>query len=158
MPHMRETRTHIDNLLLQDKRQKRTRTKQRPSTTTRKSTGYGKQCNKGGKKGQVPIHQINDNDYPYYYNEDPHSWDYSYNQEWFPEGDYSQQFPGQKVDQQEQVFQQQPSRYLTIGSLYEIVAIIHIGRQPPRHLKDFWSIIIDTGAAVSVCPMLTTTM
>eukprot|EP00971_Amphidinium_carterae_P292775 5812538-Amphidinium_carterae.1 len=40
-----------------------------------------------------------------------------------------------------------------MGSLYEIDAIIHIGRQPPRHLKDFWSIIIDTGAAVSVCPM-----
>eukprot|EP00971_Amphidinium_carterae_P143211 2837326-Amphidinium_carterae.2 len=26
-------------------------------------------------------------------------------------------------------------------------------RHSPRHLKDFWSIIIDTGAAVSVCPM-----
>eukprot|EP00971_Amphidinium_carterae_P187052 3712866-Amphidinium_carterae.1 len=40
-----------------------------------------------------------------------------------------------------------------MGSLYEIDAIIHIGRQSPRHLKDFWSVIIDTGAAVSVCPM-----
>eukprot|EP00971_Amphidinium_carterae_P050369 992363-Amphidinium_carterae.1 len=65
----------------------------------------------------------------------------SYNQEWFPEGDYSQQLPGQEVEQQ-QVLQQQQSghprtSYLTMGSLYEIDAIIHIGRRSPRHLKDF---------------------
>eukprot|EP00971_Amphidinium_carterae_P288601 5730621-Amphidinium_carterae.1 len=30
---------------------------------------------------------------------------------------------------------------------------IHLDSQSPRHLKDSWSIIIDTGAAVSVCPM-----
>eukprot|EP00971_Amphidinium_carterae_P237427 4713208-Amphidinium_carterae.3 len=54
----------------------------------------------------------------------------------------------------------------TMGSLYEIVSLttvgyngyngsndIHLDRQSPRHLNDFWSIIIDTGAAVSVCPM-----
>eukprot|EP00971_Amphidinium_carterae_P189607 3763516-Amphidinium_carterae.1 len=40
-----------------------------------------------------------------------------------------------------------------MGSLYEIDAIIHIGRQSPRHLKDVWSTIIDTGAAISVCQM-----
>eukprot|EP00971_Amphidinium_carterae_P191982 3809181-Amphidinium_carterae.1 len=44
-----------------------------------------------------------------------------------------------------------------MGSLYEIGSLttvfIHIDRQSPRHLKDFWSLIIDTGAAVSVCPM-----
>eukprot|EP00971_Amphidinium_carterae_P312913 6218539-Amphidinium_carterae.3 len=44
-----------------------------------------------------------------------------------------------------------------MGSLYEIgsltTAFIHIDRHSPRHFKDFWSIIIDTGAAVSVCPM-----
>eukprot|EP00971_Amphidinium_carterae_P146812 2909487-Amphidinium_carterae.1 len=62
------------------------------------------------------------------------------------------QLPGQKVDQQ-QVLQQQQSGPLTMGSLHEIDAIIHIGRQAPRRLKDFWSIIIDTGAAVSVGPM-----
>eukprot|EP00971_Amphidinium_carterae_P297852 5918058-Amphidinium_carterae.2 len=34
--------------------------------------------NKGRKKGQVPVQQINDNDYNYYnYEEDPHSWDYA---------------------------------------------------------------------------------
>eukprot|EP00971_Amphidinium_carterae_P014035 276560-Amphidinium_carterae.1 len=56
-----------------------------------------------------------------------------------------------------------------MGSLYEIGSAkavgyngyngyngsndIHLDRQSPRHLKDFWSIIIDTGVAVSVCPM-----
>eukprot|EP00971_Amphidinium_carterae_P313163 6223849-Amphidinium_carterae.1 len=40
-----------------------------------------------------------------------------------------------------------------MGSLYEIDAIIHISRQSPRHLKDFWSVIIDIGAAVGGCPM-----
>eukprot|EP00971_Amphidinium_carterae_P165784 3286056-Amphidinium_carterae.1 len=57
-----------------------------------------------------------------------------------------------------------------LGSLYEIGSLkavgynghdnvysgsndIHLDRQSPRRLKDFWSIIIDTGAAVSVCPM-----
>eukprot|EP00971_Amphidinium_carterae_P004897 98003-Amphidinium_carterae.2 len=30
---------------------------------------------------------------------------------------------------------------------------IHLGRESPRHLKDLWSIIIDTGVAVSVCAM-----
>eukprot|EP00971_Amphidinium_carterae_P260481 5167900-Amphidinium_carterae.2 len=54
------------------------------------SKGYGKQWssgyNQGGKKGQAPVQQINDSDYNYYnYEEDPSSWDYSYNQEWLPE-------------------------------------------------------------------------
>eukprot|EP00971_Amphidinium_carterae_P298683 5934034-Amphidinium_carterae.2 len=40
-----------------------------------------------------------------------------------------------------------------MGSLHGIDATTHTSQQPPRHLKDFWSIIIDTGAAVSVCPM-----
>eukprot|EP00971_Amphidinium_carterae_P348262 6490407-Amphidinium_carterae.3 len=181
--HMRETRTHIDDVLLQSKRQTWKRTKQRLSATTQLPTtrerlstttaflsttlvviyhsqynkGYGKHWssgyNKGGKKGQLPAQQINDNDSDYYsYEEDPSSWDYSYNQERFPETDYPQQLPGQEVEQQ-QVLQQQQSSPLTMGSLYEIDAIIHIGRQSPRHLKDFWSIIIDTGAAISVCPM-----
>eukprot|EP00971_Amphidinium_carterae_P162089 3213058-Amphidinium_carterae.2 len=66
------------------------------------SKGYGTQWNKGGKKGQVPIQQINDNDYTYYYDEDPHSWDYSYNQEWLP-------LPGQEADQQQIL--QQPYKY-----------------------------------------------
>eukprot|EP00971_Amphidinium_carterae_P014155 279052-Amphidinium_carterae.1 len=29
---------------------------------------------------------------------------------------------------------------------------IHLGSQSPRHLRDFWAVIIDTGAAISVCP------
>eukprot|EP00971_Amphidinium_carterae_P007663 151544-Amphidinium_carterae.1 len=56
-----------------------------------------------------------------------------------------------KCDQQ-QVLQQQQSGPLRMGSLYEIDEIIHIGRQSPRRLK-IRSTIIDTGAAISVCPM-----
>eukprot|EP00971_Amphidinium_carterae_P139186 2758213-Amphidinium_carterae.1 len=29
---------------------------------------------------------------------------------------------------------------------------LQLGSQPPRHLRDFWAVIIDTGAAISVCP------
>eukprot|EP00971_Amphidinium_carterae_P113470 2248022-Amphidinium_carterae.1 len=28
-----------------------------------------------------------------------------------------------------------------------------LNAQAPRHLRDFWVVIIDTGAAISVCPM-----
>eukprot|EP00971_Amphidinium_carterae_P143626 2845718-Amphidinium_carterae.2 len=49
-----------------------------------------------GKKGQqVPIHQINDNDY--YYEEGPYPWDNSWSQEWFPQGDATQQWSGQEL-------------------------------------------------------------
>eukprot|EP00971_Amphidinium_carterae_P302764 6015951-Amphidinium_carterae.3 len=124
----------------------------------RYNKGYGKQWNKGGKKGQqVPVHQINDNDNTYFYDEDNLSWDNSWSQEWFPEGDYAPQSSGREADQQSQVLQQQPSGPQTMGSLYEIASLtavfIHIDRQSPRHLKDFWSVVIDTVAAVSVCPM-----
>eukprot|EP00971_Amphidinium_carterae_P170818 3385306-Amphidinium_carterae.3 len=115
---------------------------------------------KGGKAGQqVPVQQVNDNDY--YYGEDPiswdNSWDNSWNQKWCPEGDVNQQWSGQDVGQ---VLQQPPGESTTspqtMGSLYEIgsltTAFIHIDRHSPRHLKDFWSIIIDTGAAVGVRP------
>eukprot|EP00971_Amphidinium_carterae_P039982 784925-Amphidinium_carterae.1 len=30
---------------------------------------------------------------------------------------------------------------------------IQLNAQSPRHLRDFWAVIIDTGAAISVCPM-----
>eukprot|EP00971_Amphidinium_carterae_P167275 3314644-Amphidinium_carterae.3 len=41
-----------------------------------------------------------------------------------------------------------------MGLLYKVDAVynININQQPPRQLKDFWAVIIDTGAAVSVCP------
>eukprot|EP00971_Amphidinium_carterae_P169736 3363104-Amphidinium_carterae.1 len=35
---------------------------------------------------------------------------------------------------------------------FDVGAIIHISQQSPSHYKEFWSIVIDTGAAVSVCP------
>eukprot|EP00971_Amphidinium_carterae_P350278 6491466-Amphidinium_carterae.5 len=42
-----------------------------------------------------------------------------------------------------------------MGMLYEVGTVydININRQSPRQFKDFWGIIFDTGAAVSVCPM-----
>eukprot|EP00971_Amphidinium_carterae_P250195 4966550-Amphidinium_carterae.2 len=119
MLHMREPRTHIDDLLLQSKRQTWRRTKEGLSTTAELPTtrerqptitaslsttllqskspqynkGYGRQWssgyNKGGKKGQFPVQQIIDNDYNYYNYEED-------NQEWFPETDYPQQLPGQE--------------------------------------------------------------
>eukprot|EP00971_Amphidinium_carterae_P162077 3212954-Amphidinium_carterae.3 len=145
-----------------------------PSTSQPPPKGYnkslGKHWNKGGKKGQqVPVHQTNDNDY--YHEEDPYAWDNSWSQEWYPDGDANPQWSGQEVGQ---VLQQQPSGDTTtspqtMGCLYEIRIIrslkavgyngyngsndIHLDRQSSRHLKDFWSIIIDTGDAVSVCPM-----
>eukprot|EP00971_Amphidinium_carterae_P237490 4714503-Amphidinium_carterae.1 len=89
----------------------------------------------------VPFQQINDSDHNYYnYEEDPSSYNYSYNQDWFPEADYPQQLPGQKVDQRPVQQQQQQNSIqfnllgpLTMGTLYEIDAIIHIGRQAPRN-------------------------
>eukprot|EP00971_Amphidinium_carterae_P111629 2210696-Amphidinium_carterae.1 len=39
------------------------------------------------------------------------------------------------------------------NSAFDFGAIIHINQQSPSHYKDFWSSIIDTGAAVSACPM-----
>eukprot|EP00971_Amphidinium_carterae_P348635 6490601-Amphidinium_carterae.3 len=135
------------------------------------SKGYGKQWNKGGKKGHsVPVHQINDNEI-YYFEEDPYYWDISWSQDWhLPDG--NQQWSGQEVGQ---VLQQQPSgdnsdtTLPIVSSLCEIGSLeavgyngyndysgsndIRLDRQSPRHLKDVWSIIIDTGAAVSICPM-----
>eukprot|EP00971_Amphidinium_carterae_P132987 2633531-Amphidinium_carterae.1 len=61
-------------------------------------------------------------------------------------------YQGPEAD--EQVFQHQSTTGpLTFGSLYEVGAVISIGRQAPRHLKDFWAVVIDTGAAVSACPI-----
>eukprot|EP00971_Amphidinium_carterae_P339288 6476988-Amphidinium_carterae.1 len=55
--------------------------------------------------------------YPYFhYEEDPSAWDYSYNQEWYPEADYPQQLPGQEVNQNDQltpVFIQHQRQWLT---------------------------------------------
>eukprot|EP00971_Amphidinium_carterae_P302006 5999984-Amphidinium_carterae.1 len=86
--------------------------------------------------------------------------------------DDNQQWSGQEVGQ---VLQQQLSgdnldtTLPIVRSLYEIDSLkavgyngynnysggndIYLDRQSPRHLKDFWSKIIDTGTAVSVCPM-----
>eukprot|EP00971_Amphidinium_carterae_P246607 4898113-Amphidinium_carterae.2 len=49
---------------------------------------------KVGKRtsSRLPVQQINDNDFHYYtYKEDPATWDYSYNQEWYAEADYPKQ-------------------------------------------------------------------
>eukprot|EP00971_Amphidinium_carterae_P282894 5616082-Amphidinium_carterae.1 len=39
------------------------------------------------------------------------------------------------------------------NSAFDVGAIIHINQQSPSHHKDFWSIIMNTGAALSVCPI-----
>eukprot|EP00971_Amphidinium_carterae_P153650 3046617-Amphidinium_carterae.1 len=135
-------------------------TPQYPPSTSQPSKGYSK-GNKGGKKGQqVPVRQINDNEY-YYFEEDPYAWDNSWSQEWYPEGDSNPQWSGQEVGR---VLQQQPSGDTTtspqtMGSLSDssLKAVgyngyngyngsndIHLDRQSPRHLKDFWSIFFDT--------------
>eukprot|EP00971_Amphidinium_carterae_P124433 2465061-Amphidinium_carterae.3 len=114
--------------------------------------GYGKQrlnnyFNKGAsKKGQqLPVNNIAHNSHFY---DDSQDW---YNQEWYPEVDYPQY---QAQEPAQQVPQQQPALGpLTSGSLYEVGDVINIGRKSPRHLKDFWAVIIDTGAAVNVCPI-----
>eukprot|EP00971_Amphidinium_carterae_P179029 3550965-Amphidinium_carterae.1 len=112
-----------------------------PKATTR---AMGNNGTKAAKKGQqVPVQHLNDNDY--YYGEEPISWDNpwdnSWSQEWCPDRDIGQQWSGQEVGQ---VLQQPPAESTasppTMGSLYEII-------------EGFWSIIIDTGTAVSVCPM-----
>eukprot|EP00971_Amphidinium_carterae_P197239 3914922-Amphidinium_carterae.1 len=42
----------------------------------------------------------------------------------------------------------------TVHSLRNMSAMLQQYRtQSPRHLRDFWAVIIDTGAAFSVCPM-----
>eukprot|EP00971_Amphidinium_carterae_P165429 3279345-Amphidinium_carterae.1 len=132
---------------------------------------------RGKAKGQKKVHQINDNEY--YYEDESYTWDNSWNKDWQLPDD-NRQWGAQEVGQ---VLQQHPSEDNSastlpiVRSLYEIGSLTaqgynghivgyngenksYIGsngwrldRFSPRHLKDFWSIIIDTGAAVSVCPM-----
>eukprot|EP00971_Amphidinium_carterae_P198652 3942557-Amphidinium_carterae.2 len=96
----------------------------------------------------VVIGDIGDNS-AYY--DDSQDW---YNQEWHLEVDCSQYQVAPEAEQQQVLLQllDQGQGQLALGSLYEVGTDINIGRQSPQDLKEFWAIMIDTGAAVSVCP------
>eukprot|EP00971_Amphidinium_carterae_P106389 2107568-Amphidinium_carterae.1 len=53
----------------------------------------------------------------------------------------------------QQISQQFTSQVSNIAAVQDMNRKIHLGSQSPRHLRDFWAAIIDTGATISACPM-----
>eukprot|EP00971_Amphidinium_carterae_P053681 1057479-Amphidinium_carterae.1 len=64
----------------------------------------------------------------------------------------------QAYPQQPQAYQQQPTGTPSqpmptqIATLYNVGAVININEKTLQTYKEFWAIILDSGAAVSICP------